>query len=275
MLSRRHFCSMVWPFVVVHRLVVVAVINNRNNNHRTTNAFAFRAYIASCIATSLLRMINSQWIAGTKETRIPPILSSKFKVKIGFRFGLKLKFAKPSLLVERRWQDLGYDACTRATPKYLVMFPIFVYSRMCVHSFFFFFFCEHVYVTVYCVCRYVWERCFVECPACRNAFVEWVRAFAEACVPCASTRHDKYVYRARVLYPFRSVILRSEIRAFAYSRKDSFFPAHAPDARSAGPRPAGRGFVRRFNWRNRNGSTGILVVLASHTLPFSVLPFLR
>lgn len=108
----------------------------------------------------------------------------------------------------------------------------------------------------------------MECPACRNAFVEWVRASAEACVPCASTRHDKYVYRARVLYPFRSVILRSEIRAFAYSRKDSFFPAHAPDARSAGPRPAGRGFVRRFNWRNRNGSTGIGCASVTHIAIF-------
>lgn len=68
------------------------------------------------------------------------------------------------------------------------------------------------------------EKYLVECPACRNAFVEWVRASTEACVLCASTRVHEYMYRARVLYSFRSVILQSEIHAFAY-RKDFFLHA--------------------------------------------------
>lgn len=117
-----------------------------------------------------------------------------------------------------------------------------------------------------CVSIRLKEKCLVECPTCRNAFVEWVRASAEACVPCANTRVHEYMYRARVLCPFRSVILRSEIHVFAY-RKD-FFLLHAPDARTAWPRSVGRGFVQRINWQNRNESTGIVIVLASHALPF-------
>lgn len=59
----------------------------------------------------------------------------------------------------------------------------------------------------------------VECPACRNAFVEWVRASAEAYV--SRTRHDDI---ARVsFYSFRPAILRSEIRAFAYNIVERVF----------------------------------------------------
>jgi len=148
MLSRRHFCSIVWPFVVVHRLIVVAVINNRNNNHRTAN-------ISRCVCPRVHHTALLSTVKSTTVARRNGLVCTDFAsiVEISHRkipeFMMRLLDAKVRFR-QRRCNDM----CTRATPKYLVMFPIFVYLRICIRL------CVYDACVCVCVCVYA---CVAEC----------------------------------------------------------------------------------------------------------------